>query len=278
MNEAAIGTLPNLNQAHNEVQSESAPVRVNAITLAHPWKWLIEGWADLRRAPRFSLTYGAVFVLVSLLMTLGLLVDGLFFIVPVLAAGFFLVAPMLGIGLYQISANLAAGRPVHFCQALQAWRRNEVQLGALALVLVLVMLVWMLAAILVFAFFYKSPVPTWEHFIPTVFLSGENNAFVLAGTLIGGMIAAFTFAISAVTVPLLMDRPAVDVMTAMRTSVAAVRRNWPAMALWAALIVLFVGLGILTWFVGLLIAMPLIGHGTWHAYRDLVPREGRDEG
>jgi uncharacterized membrane protein len=276
MNEAAIGTLPNLNEAQNEVQNASPPVHVNAITLKQPWEWLIEGWADLRRAPRFSLTYGAVFVLVSLLMTLGLLADGLFFIIPVLAAGFFLVAPMLGIGLYQISANLEAGRPVHFCQALEAWRRNEVQLGAMALVLLFVMLTWMLAAILVFALFYTSPVPTWEDFIPRVFLSGENNAFVLAGILVGAVIAGFTFAISAVTVPLLMDRPEVDVMTAMRTSVAAVRRNRQAMTLWAALIVLFVGLGILTWFIGLVIAMPLIGHGTWHAYRDLVG--GKDEG
>ena len=271
MNEAAIGTLSQLNAAPRE--RVDVDVNINAITLEQPWEWLRKGWADLRRAPVFSLTYGAVFVAVSLLMTLGLLADGLFFIVPVLAAGFFLVAPMLGIGLYQISANLETGAPVHFCQAREAWRRNAVQLAAMALVLVFMMLVWMLAAILVFALFFDNPVPTWERFIPTVFLSGENNTFVLAGVLVGGVIAVFTFAISAVTVPMLMDRPAVDVMTAMRTSVAAVRRNWQPMGLWAALIVLFVGLGILTWFIGLLIAMPLVGHGTWHAYRDLVPRD-----
>ncbi len=267
MNEAAIGILSELNEAPYE------RIDVNAITIEKPWEWLRKGWADLRRAPRFSLTYGAVFVAVSLLMTLGLLADGMFFIVPVLAAGFFLVAPMLGIGLYQISANLEAGASVHFCQAREAWQRNAVQLAVMALGLVFAMLVWMLASILVFALFFHNPVPTWEHFIPIVFLSGQNNAFVLAGVLVGGVIAAFTFAISVVSVPMLMDRPVVGVMTAMRTSVAAVRRNWQPMGLWAALIVLFVGLGILTWFIGLLIVMPLIGHGTWHAYRDLVPRD-----
>ena len=266
MNEAAIGNLSEPNAV-----ARAAP-RVNLIALEQPWEWLLKGWADLRAAPRFSLTYGAVFVAVSLLMTLGLVADGLFFIVPVLAAGFFLVAPLLGIGLYQMSANLEAGRPLAFCQVREAWRRNEVHLGAMALVLVFVMLVWMLASILVFALFYTSPVPTWENLLPTLFLSGENNAFVLAGVCVGGLIAAFTFAISAVTVPMLMDRQ-VDVMTAMSTSVAAVRQNWQAMSLWAALIVLFVGLGILTWFIGLAVAMPLIGHGTWHAYRDLVPRD-----
>ncbi len=261
MNQAAIGELPR----------QEAP-RVNEINPERPWEWIEKGWVDLRRAPKFSLAYGAFFVVFSGLMTLGLLAGHLFFIVPVLAAGFFLVAPLLGIGLYQISENLEDGRPVEFCQALQAWRRNEVQLAAMALVLVLVMLVWMLAAILVFALFFNNPVPTWESFIPTVFLSGQNNGFVLAGIVVGGVIAAFTYCISAVTVPMLMDRP-VDVMTAMRTSVEAVRRNWQAMTLWAALIVMFVGIGILTYYIGLLIAMPLIGHATWHAYRDLVPRD-----
>jgi uncharacterized membrane protein len=141
----------------------------------------------------------------------------------------------------------------------------------MALVLVMVMLAWMLAGLLLFALLYDQPVPTWENFIPAVFLSGDSPVFVFSGIIAGGAIAAFTFAISAITVPMLMDRP-VDVMTAMRTIVAAVRKNWQAMILWAALIVMFVGIGILTYYVGLIVAMPLVGHATWHAYRDLVPR------
>ena len=246
--------------------------KVNEISLESPWEWLAKGWEDLKRAPRFSLTYGAVFALFSVLMTLGLFYEGLFFMVPPLAAGFFLVAPLLGIGLYQISENLTAGRPLEYCQALQAWRRNSAQLGAMAVILVLVMLVWMLTALVVFALFYDNPMPTFENFVPQVFLSGENNGFVAAGIVSGGLIAAFAYCISAITVPMLMDRQ-VDVMTAMRTSVEAVKRNWAPMTLWAALIVMFVGLGIVTYYVGLIVTMPLIGHATWHAYRDLVPHD-----
>ena len=246
--------------------------RVNEVNPERPWDWLSKGWQDILRAPRFSLAYGGAFVLISVLLTLGMIFGHLFYIVPVLAAGFFLVAPMLGIGLYQISENLEEGKPVRFCQALEAWRRNDVQLAAMALVLMLVMLVWMLAAVLVFAVFYNNTVATGEGFLAHVFLSGENNAFVAAGILTGGAIAAFTFAISAITVPMLMDRP-VNVVTAMRTSLEAVLKNWQAMTLWAALIVMFVGVGILTYFIGLLVAMPLVGHATWHAYRDLVPRD-----
>lgn len=243
---------------------------VNSITLDHPWRWLEAGWQDLRRAPKFSLSYGAFFVLVSYFLTLGLFNGHMFFLIPPLAAGFFLVAPMLGVGLYQISRNNEQDQEVHFCQAIEAWNSNPVHLSAMCVVLVFIMLVWMLAANLVFVLFFTQPMPTWENFIPVVFLSGDNLAFLLAGTLSGALIALFTFAISAITAPMLMDRQT-DVMTAMRTSVRAVVQNWRPMLLWASLIAMFVGIGIVTFYVGLMVAMPLVGHATWHAYRDLVP-------
>jgi uncharacterized membrane protein len=71
---------------------------------------------------------------------------------------------------------------------------------------------------------------------------------------------------------MIMDRD-VDGFTAIRTSVKAVVENWKPMTLWAALIVLFIALGLMSFYIGLFIAMPLIGHATWHAYRDIVPRE-----
>ncbi len=245
--------------------------RVNEITLDHPWEWLAKGWKDLTSAPKFSLTYGLVFMLTSYVLTFALVSESLFFIIPPLAAGFFLVAPLLGIGLYDISDTLERGEEVRFGNALRAWRRNEVHLSAMAIVLVMVVLVWMLAAILVFALLFNYPVPVWEDFIPVVFLSGKSPAFLVIGTLVGGLIAAFTFSISVITVPLLMDRQ-LDVLTAMQTSMKAVRTNWQAMLLWACLIVMFVGIGLATFYIGLVVTMPLVGHATWHAYRDLVPR------
>lgn len=248
---------------------------VRRVSLNAPWEWVAKGWQDLSRAPRFSFAYGAFFVVISWLLTLGLYAENLFFIVPPLAAGFMLVAPLLGIGLYQISETLSRGEQVRFCSALTAWRRNSVQLWAMAFVLVLILLAWMLSALIVFALLYNQPVPTWERFVSRVFLSGESPLFLFTGILVGALIATLTFMLSAVTVPMLMDRQG-DVVTAMQTSVAAVRENWPAMSLWAALIALFVGTGILTYYLGLIVLMPLVGHGTWHAYRDLVGVEAEE--
>ena len=257
--------------AINADQHQSPP-KVNEVTLEQPWEWLTKGWKDLTDAPTFSLIYGSAFVVLSYLLTGGLIYGDMFFIIPPVAAGFFLVAPLLGIGLYQVSATLERGEKVKFCNVTKAWKRNEVHLSAMAIVLVLVFLVWMLAALLTFAFFYDQPAPTWENFIPDVFLSAKSPGFLFAGLLVGGLIAAFTFSISAVTVPMLMDRQ-VDVVTAMQTSIRVVRLNWQAMALWACLIVMFVGAGIVTFYIGLIACMPLIGHATWHAYRDLVAAE-----
>ena len=180
-----------------------------------------------------------------------------------------LVAPLLGIGLYKISNTLEQNQEVQFCQAWIAWKRNEVHLAGMGVTLLLILMAWMLAANLVFALLFDKPVPTWENFIPQVFLSGESPLFLFTGIGVGALIAFFTFTITVVAVPMLMDRQ-VDLMTAMHTSVRAVRRNWQAMVLWASLIVMFVGIGLVTFYIGLIVTMPLVGHATWHAYRDLV--------
>jgi uncharacterized membrane protein len=243
--------------------------QVNQVTLDHPWQWLAHGWRDLTRAPIFSLSYGAVFALVSALLSIGLIYGQWFFLIPPTAAGFFLVAPWLGIGLYQISESLDQGRPVQFCQAWKAWKRNEVHLAAMGVTLLLILLGWILAANLIFALLFDRLVPPWDSFIATVFLSGKSPLFLFTGIAVGALIAGATFTITVVSVPMLMDQQ-VDLMTAMQTSVLSVRNNLKPMLLWACLIVMFVGIGLATFYVGLIVAMPLVGHATWHAYRDLV--------
>jgi len=92
----------------------------------------------------------------------------------------------------------------------------------------------------------------------------------MASITVGAFFAWCAYMISAITVPMLIDRK-IDGFTAIRFSIKAVLKNMPAMMIWAFLIVLIVGLGLITYYVGLLVALPLIGHGSWHAYRSLVP-------
>jgi uncharacterized membrane protein len=243
---------------------------VNQVGLDRPWKWLASGVRDMLRARRYSLRYGAVIVLISGLLTLGLMATGMFFLVPFLAAGFFLVAPVIGLGLYQISAHLERGEPLSSCNAIEAWKRNQSQLSVITAGFFIIMQLWMASNFVLFALLYSGLHPPLDNFFSTVFLSEEGRSFALASVLVGFLLAWVAFAISAISVPMLMDRR-VDGFTAIRTSVKAVVQNWPAMTLWAALIVILIGLGLLTFYIGLAVTLPLVGHATWYAYRDLVP-------
>ncbi|EIC20214.1 DUF2189 domain-containing protein [Thiorhodovibrio frisius] len=272
MENPTIDQAPSIDRVAVPSATPDDGIRVNRITPAQPWEWLRKGWQDIQQARRYSLTYGAVVVLISALMTWALVSEGYVFIVPFLAAGFYLLAPVVGLGLYQISAHLERGEPLQFCNALEAWKRNQGQLSIITAGLILIMQFWMLANFVLFAMLYTNLQPPLESFFSVVFLSGENNAFVFASVLVGFVLAGLAYAISAISVPMLVDRK-IDGLTAIRTSVKAVTTNWLPMGLWATIIVMVIGLGFVTFYVGLAIAMPLLGHATWHAYRDLVPRE-----
>ncbi len=246
-------------------------LRVNTIDLGQPWEWLRRGWKDIQSAPGYSLTYGTGIVLLSGLMTLLMVLGKLTFLVPFLMAGFFLMAPLLSIGLYQMSAHLERRESLRACQALEAFKRNQGQLGLVTGFLFVALQTWLLVSVVLIVLLFSEPFPTLENFVPVVFLSGEHNLVLLAITLVGAFFAACVFCIMVITVPLLIDRQ-VDALTAMRTSVRAVMQNRGPMLLWACLIVLIGGAGLVTLYLGLFIAIPLVGHATWHAYRDLVPR------
>ncbi|EXJ13194.1 conserved hypothetical membrane protein [Imhoffiella purpurea] len=203
------------------------------------------------------------------------LVGRLGFLVPFLTAGFFLMAPLLAIGLYRMSDLLERGESLVHCQVVEAIKVNQAQLGIATGFLLIIMQLWILASVFLFIMLYQDPFPTLDDFIPAVVLSGEHWILVIAVVLVGAFFAVCAFCVSAITIPMLIDRP-IDGFTAMRTSLRAVAWNWLPMLLWAILLVVIVGAGLLTFYLGLFLAVPLVGHATWHAYRDLVPRTSGD--
>jgi uncharacterized membrane protein len=245
--------------------------RVNHISVEHPWEWLAKGWEDIKRAPGYSLTYGSGIVLLSAMITSLMVAGHLTFLVPFLVAGFFLVAPLLAIGLYQMSARLERRESLHAGQAWSVLRQNQAQLGVVTSFLIVLLQAWILLSVFLVLMLFTDLFPTLENFVPVVFLSGDHILLLVSITAVGALFAICAFCISAVSIPMLIDRP-VDAVTAMRTSIRAVLSNPGPMLLWAALIVALVGAAMLTFFIGLFIVVPLLGHATWHAYRDLVPR------
>lgn len=255
--------------------SDTVPVfaspspRVRLVPVDRPWHWLGRGWRDLIEAPGVCLAYGGLLVVASFILTFGLWLAGLPYLVLPLAAGFMFVAPLLAVGLYEVSRRLETGAAPTLAEAALAWRRNPLQIALAGLVLMLFHLAWVRIATLLFALFFSDAAPSLERLVDTLLFSGTSLAFLAVGTALGAVLAAAVFAIAAVSIPMLLDRD-IGVASALATSVTAVLLNWRAMALWAALIVLFTALGLATCFIGLAIALPLIGLATWHAYRDLI--------
>jgi uncharacterized membrane protein len=248
------------------------PSKINEITLDHPWQWIGQGWNDFKRAPLLSVAYGMIFFVTSILLTLLVFSSDFFFLVPPLAAGFFLVAPILAVFLYDTSRRLKKGETPSFADTCRSCRDNPFHLTVMGVILMVVLVFWMMIANLVFAIFFSNAILTFENFLTTLFLSGDSPLFLAAGMLSGGIIALGVFSITAISVPMLIDRD-VNVLQAISTSYHAVMQNPRPLLLWASLIVMFVCLGFLTFYIGFVISMPVIGYATWHAYEDLVAEE-----
>lgn len=236
-----------------------------------PWVWLGRGWSDLWRRPALSLGYGLVAAIGGALLAVGLAQAERLAVVLPLAAGFMIVGPMLAVGLYEMSRRYESGQPFGWRDVVFVATRSPVQLALVGGLLAFFLLAWLRIAALLFALFHGAgrDVPPFDVWFHDLFFTIEGVAFMAVGCAVGGALAILAFAMAAVSVPLLLARD-IDVVTAVLTSIRSVTANPGAMLVWAWLILLLVTFGMATLFVGLIITFPLVGHATWHAYRDLV--------
>jgi uncharacterized membrane protein len=246
------------------------PPQLRDVTTEAPWTWLAAGWRDLCRARGVSLAYGLCFALISGGITAGLWYADRLQYLPPLAAGFMLVGPLLAVGLYEVSRRLALGERPGLRHALGAIGRAPTRLSFFALIMMLALLFWIRIAFLLFALFMGTgDVPAPEAMVSLLLFTPKGLGLLVVGTLIGALLAAAIFTISVVSLPLVLDRE-IDAVSAILLSIAAVRRNWKALLLWAWLIAAITAVGLATFYVGLILLFPLLGHASWHAYRALV--------
>jgi uncharacterized membrane protein len=137
----------------------------------------------------------------------------------------------------------------------------------IGVILTLLMLLWMRAAVIVYALFFGlRPFPGLDHVAQMLFTTPTGWAMLLVGSVVGGLFAAFSFAISTFSVPMLLDQD-VDAFTAMGTSISMVFRNLPVMIAWGVIVLVLSLLGVVTGLLGLIVVFPLLGHATWHSYK-----------
>ncbi len=234
---------------------------------SNAFTWLAAGWRDLAVQPASSLAYGLMIFLVSIAIVIGLFRFGWDYILFPAFAGFMVVGPILAVGLYEKSRRLAAGLPVSLTRMIFVKPKSGGQILFAGVLLCLLMITWMRAAVIVYALFFGLvPFPGLDHIASMLFTTPTGWAMLVVGSAIGGLFAAFSFAISAFSIPMLLNER-VDALTAMGTSTALVWNNLPVMLTWGALVLALFLLCLATGLVGLIVVFPVLGHGTWHAYR-----------
>lgn len=264
VSQAPLPSTPNAHVASGRPPSPFPSIR--PIGFLQPFDWLRAGWHDFARAPAVSLFYGVVFAMMG--WAIHMVFQQHVELVFALTAGFLLVGPFLATGLYDASRTLALGRRPHLADTLVAWRANLGAFSLFALALTILMLIWARASLVTFALFFSSGMPTLKGFLQQI-VSLQHLDFLLTYFAVGLAFAVIAFAVSVVSVPMMLDR-GTDTVVAALTSARALLTQTAPLLLWAVMIVVIVGLGFATLFIGLVVAVPVIGHATWHAYRDLV--------
>lgn len=246
MNESARDELP-----------FAAPCR--NLAAGAPWRWLRAGWRDFLAAPRQSLVFGALAVVTSYAISIAAWQFGNLGLYLGLLSGFVFLGPLFALTLYSLSDQLQRSVEPSLASCVRAAMRAVGNAMLFAVVLLVIFLVWARAASMVHVFFPSGGETAMQGL----------GVFLAVGTAVGAVFAAIVFMASAFSLPMLIDRRT-DAITAVITSVNAVLRNKPAMALWAALIVVLMLVGFATAYLGLAVLLPVAGYASWHAYRETI--------
>jgi uncharacterized membrane protein len=252
---------------------ESRRFGTRRVPALRPLGWLAAGWRDLARCPLPGLLHGVVVAAFGALLLWG--AHRHFWLLTGAFSGFLLVAPVLATGLYSVSRALQRRRHAGLRTALAAWRPHDGRLIVFGLLLAFAGTGWVMTSASLITAFAGAPVRNPQDFLQVVVLANDGLLFE-AWLVLGGALAAPVFASSVITIPLLLDRE-VSVLAAVLTSWRVVMDNPVPLALWAALIGLLTLVGLATLMLGLVLVVPLLGHASWHAYRDLVSAGGLAE-
>lgn len=245
---------------------ESRMPQIRRIGFDAPYRWLAKGIEDMRATRLRASFYGLLFAMMGWMI--ALVYETRWQLTMGLTAGFFLVGPFVCCGIYWLSRQNARGETLSLTDSLACWKSSPASIGFFAAILTFLMVIWARVSVVIFALFSSADFPTLQGVLAQIF-SFANLPFVIVWFGVGFVFASIAFAISVVSVPLMLDRKA-DTMMSLFCSARALWLNIGPLYLWAAIIVLLIGGSLLLSFLPLLLTAPLVGHATWHAYRDLV--------
>ena len=242
------------------------------------FEWLRAGWSDFKVSPGLSLAYGFAVLAASLAVVGGLFWLGWGAVLFPALSAFLVVGPILAVGLYEKSRLIAAREPLSLTRMVFVKAASGRQILMVGVVLCLLMALWMRAAVIIYALFFgMRPFSGFDQIARDLFTTPTGLSMLAVGGVVGGLFAALSFAISVLSIPVLLTER-IDAFTAMGTSMALVWNNMPVMIAWGAIVAVVFALCLVTGLLGLVVLFPLLGHATWHACQAMrVSQALRDE-
>ena len=252
----------------------AAAPRVRKIAAADLTDALRRGWDDFTAMPSHAVFLCLIYPVIGLV--LAQLSFG-YRILPLLypmASGFVLIGPVAAIGLYELSRRRERGEDAVWTHAFDVFQSPaRWAVAMLGLMLVTIFVAWLVAAQAIYWLTFGEARPeSIAGFLHDVFTTSAGWTMIVAGNVVGFLFAAAVLTVSVVAFPLLLDRH-VGAADAVLTSVRAVSANPVTMALWGLIVAGALFLGSLPIFLGLTVAVPVLGHATWHLYRKVVEPE-----
>lgn len=231
-------------------------------------KALAAGWRDFRSMPQFGMFFGGVYVVAGLAMGWAAITGGEpTWLIPAMA-GFPLVAPFVAVGLYEASRRREAGQPLSWRAVLGALKgHGDDQILSMGVIVFVAFAFWMIVAHAIFAIFMAESGMGGESI--EAFLTPAGLTMLAVGSAVGAVMAFAFYAMTVISLPMLVERK-VDFLTAIIASLKVVRGNFTVMLGWAAIIAVLLFVAMIPAFVGLMVALPVLGHATWHLYRRAV--------
>ena len=255
-----------------EVAHSPAPT-IRRISTRDVWQSLRQGFSDFEAYRSDVIFLCVVYAAAGAVMArIAFGADLLPLLFP-LASGFAIIGPLAAVGLYEMSRRREQGAAVGWANAFDVLKAPAIGgIAALGLILIAIFLVWLLTAWAIFEATLGPNLPAGaspEVFARAVLFTEPGQAMIVMGISVGFFFALLAMMVSVVSFPLLLDRDT-GLDTAIGTSFRAVLANPGPMALWGLVVAGTLLAGSALAFVGLMVAVPVLGHATWHLYRKLI--------